>query len=139
MSAMGEVLDGQSDRIAELERKLKLADERYEQLVAVAGKREAELGAENATLRENVSALWQRWADALWHGDDATRPLTPADASQMDAWEPLAERLHQLFADGLEELQAERAKHTEAQHEAAASIFALTDKLSEKQAAEGGL
>lgn len=97
-------------RIDALEAQLAAMRERYDVLTDVAAKREAELGAENATLREHASASWSTWADALWNADDPRRPAPPADASTRESMRLLIDRYTEVMVEGLAESRREKVK-----------------------------
>ncbi len=107
-------------------------------------RRNVELGAENATLRETLSAHWATWADALWHSDDPTRPAQPADCSTREAMQLLLDRYVELMAEGTQEciditeqgrqaLADLRAEHVRAMGEVEQAVLAVEDNVSKLQ------
>lgn len=131
------LLSEAQDRVKELE--VQLAERTREYDIARMDLRHANrscacLGAKNATLREHASAMWARWADALWHSDDAARPAQPEDCATDAAWLVLFQRAAEVMAEGAREIETLEGE----KREGAEAIFALADKLAEMQA-EGRL
>lgn len=135
-------------RILELESQLRVREHVAATLegdVLACEHRVAELGAENATLRERFSAFWEAWADVLWSADDPHRPAQPEDATTFESLIVLVNRFSVLMCDGNEEVMLVarqglaaladlRAEHARQDAAVEAEIGAVQDNLSKLQA-----
>lgn len=147
------LLSEAQDRVRALEDQVRIANDALytaRQRERAADARVTELGAENATLREQLTGMWQRLA--LVAGLDEQ----PADCTTDAAWLALFVRLSDVMAEGARELaQAkadtsvvaaqglatlafERAKHAKQDAAVEAELAIVQDGLSRMQA-EGWL
>lgn len=121
-------------RVAELEAKLaeecaatlgacELGDHLSRKLVR-ADRRIAELGAENATLRERFTGMWQRLAEVAGVSEQ------PADCTTDEAWLLLFMKLSEVMTEGARELQAHERKDAAVLVE----LGTIADNLSQLQA-----
>jgi hypothetical protein len=117
-------------RVTELESQLRVSKDAN----TLLAHREAELGAEVATLRESLSAFWATWADALWHSDDPARPAQPADCSTREALQLLLDRHVELMQAGHEEMLRLQERHERERAEVASELHTIEDGLSRLQA-----